>query len=273
MTSCAGGGTQYTYAQLEGLWVNAGGQASMAPLMAAIAEAESGGCSSALNATDNGGTQSSYGLWQISTGTHAAPSPDWSSGAANAALAVAKYQSQGLGAWGTYTSGAYKAFLGGNVTPDTNVPGGAVLDSATLTAASNPDCMFAMPSVDLYITSVGGGCVFSKSNARALIGGVVLAAGGVTLLIGTVVLAAYGLRTSDAAKEAGRSLEAAGAAVALLPGAESAGGALAGAGARTSQAGQSGAAGRAAQRRVRRSRRHAAAKSTPVSRPAKKRGP
>src|SRR5580698_840440 len=78
VTSCAGGGTQYTYAQLEGLWVNAGGQASMAPLMAAIAEAESGGCSSALNATDNGGTQSSYGLWQISTGTHAAPSPDWS---------------------------------------------------------------------------------------------------------------------------------------------------------------------------------------------------
>ena len=45
----AGGtGTHYSYAELEGLWINAGGSKTYAPLMAAIADAESGGCSTAL---------------------------------------------------------------------------------------------------------------------------------------------------------------------------------------------------------------------------------
>ena len=90
MTACqglGGTGTKYTYAQLEGLWINAGGPKAQAPVAAAIALAESGGCSSALNPNDNNGTQSSFGLWQISTGTHAAPSPSWANGATNAQLA------------------------------------------------------------------------------------------------------------------------------------------------------------------------------------------
>jgi len=33
-----GPGTRYTYAELEGLWINAGGAASLAPIAAAIAE-------------------------------------------------------------------------------------------------------------------------------------------------------------------------------------------------------------------------------------------
>ena len=35
----------------------------------------------------------------------------------NAQLAVQKYNTQGLGAWGTYTSGAYQQFLQTNVAP------------------------------------------------------------------------------------------------------------------------------------------------------------
>jgi hypothetical protein len=69
--------SKLSYSQLEGVWIQAGGQASMAPLMAAIALAESGGQTNSLNPNDNGGKQSSYGLWQISTGTHTAPSPNW----------------------------------------------------------------------------------------------------------------------------------------------------------------------------------------------------
>ena len=52
----------YTYGQLETLWTNAGGSKALAPLMAAIALAESGGNPGALNLTDNGGTQTSVGL-------------------------------------------------------------------------------------------------------------------------------------------------------------------------------------------------------------------
>jgi Lysozyme like domain len=115
--------TSLSFAQLEGLWIQAGGPSNVAPLMAAIALAESGGRPTAENLTDNKGTQSSFGLWQISTGTHNPPNPNWSNPLTNAQLAVTKYNSQGLGAWGTYTSGAYKSRLPSgykNIAPDTS---------------------------------------------------------------------------------------------------------------------------------------------------------
>jgi hypothetical protein len=99
----------------------------MAALMAAIALAESGGNSDATNPTDNNNTQTSWGLWQISTGTHAEPSPNWANGLTNAQLAVAKYKSQGLSAWGTYDSGEYQKYMQGGVPP-----------SAQLTGMNNP---------------------------------------------------------------------------------------------------------------------------------------
>jgi hypothetical protein len=111
----------YTYAQLEGLWEQAGGSAALAPLMAAIALAESSGNPDATNPTDNNGTQTSWGLWQISDGTHNQPVPGILNPLTNAQQAVAKIKSQGLSAWGTYDSGAYKQFLQGNV-PASAVP-------------------------------------------------------------------------------------------------------------------------------------------------------
>lgn len=110
-----------SYSQLESLWDQAGGPSKDAALMAAIAEAESGGNTNALNPNDNGGTQSSFGLWQISTGTHTPPASNWNNALENAKLAVQKFFSQGLDAWGTYTSGAYKQYLKGGVPPN---PGG-----------------------------------------------------------------------------------------------------------------------------------------------------
>jgi hypothetical protein len=113
----------YTYGQLETLWTNAGGSKALAPLMAAIALAESSGNPGALNTTDNGGTQTSVGLWQVSNGTHSYPAA-WTTPAGNAAEAVAKYQSQGLGAWGTYTSGAYQQYYQGGTPPSALPQGG-----------------------------------------------------------------------------------------------------------------------------------------------------
>ena len=104
-----------TFGQLEALWKQQapGGLQFLAPVMAAIALAESSGNPAAVNPNDNNGTQSSFGLWQISNGTHSPPAPNWADPAENARLAVQKIQSQGLSAWGTYTSGAYKKYLGG----------------------------------------------------------------------------------------------------------------------------------------------------------------
>jgi hypothetical protein len=216
-TDGGGPGIRYTFAELEGLWLNAGGSKALAPTMAAIALAESGGCTTDLNTTDNGGTQTSWGLWQISNGTHSSPGADWNTGAGNAALAVAKIKSQGLTAWGTFDSGAYKQFLNGNTPPDTSVNGGATAPGsgstagggATTVAAVKPaSCLLFFPGVDVPVVgTVGSGCLLGKSQARAIIGGGFVLAGGAVLMVGALILAAYGLKASGAGRTAASGLE------------------------------------------------------------------
>lgn len=97
----------YTYAQLEQLWVQAGGNAASAPMAAAIAMAESGGDS---GATDNDADGSvDRGLWQINSshGSLSTYNP-----LANAKAAV---EISGNGTnwdpWVTYQTGAYRQYL------------------------------------------------------------------------------------------------------------------------------------------------------------------
>jgi len=223
MTNCTGQGgtgTLYTYAELEGLWINAGGPKAVAPIAAAIAEAESGGCTAAVNPVDNNGTQTSWGLWQISNGTHAMPVPNILNAAVNAQQAVAKYNAAGgFSPWGTYDSGAYKAFVNNGTTPDTNVPGSSSGSSGSSGSgsSSSSSCLLNIPLV---------GCALSKSEARALIGGGLLVLSSFAGLVGLLVLAAAGFRASGA----GRGLEHAGGAIAVVPGLEGAGLAVAAAG-------------------------------------------
>jgi len=103
--------TVYSYAQLEGLWEQAGGSKALAPVMAAIAMAESGGNSQAYN--PSGAT----GLWQILGAVNPADQGNLFNPQVNAKEALLKYKTQGLGAWVTYTDGAYKKYLQGNVPP------------------------------------------------------------------------------------------------------------------------------------------------------------
>lgn len=235
-TGTAGGGpgTRYTFAELEGLWINAGGPAALAPTAAAIALAESGGCSTDLNPTDNGGRQTSWGLWQISNGTHSSPGPNWNTGAGNAALAVAKWRGGGFSPWGTYVSGKYKQFLNGNPpAPDTSVNGGAAggagTTAATLTAA-NPDCLLAMPSGKVFlIGQIGGGCLLSKATARGIVGSGIMVNGAVVMVVGALILAAYGLKSSGAGRAAARGLEQGAAVAAIVPAARPAARAVRGA--------------------------------------------
>ena len=184
----------YSYAQLETLWVNAGGSKATAPLAAAIAEAESGGNSDALNPNDNNGTQSSFGLWQISNGTHAPPSPNWASPAVNAQLAVGKWKAAGgFSPWGTFTSGAYRAFLSPGTTPDPNVPGSATAIAAQTAAAGGADCLLGWNNVNVPVipgiysqTVIPAGCLITKSGARAFIGAGFMIAGALITLPGLV---------------------------------------------------------------------------------------
>jgi hypothetical protein len=173
--------TAFSYGQLEQLWIQAGGPKAMAPLMAAIALAESGGNPSANNYTDNGGTQTSWGLWQISNGTHSEPVPNIDNPLVNAQQAVAKYNGQGLSAWGTYDSGAYQQFYQGGVPPsklpqggggsgsNTGGAGGVTTDSFTTSDITLPGAPWPNFSIqDIPLDIIGGfGSVGSTAGSIA----------------------------------------------------------------------------------------------------------
>lgn len=182
--------TTYSYSQLEQLWVQGGGNKAMAPLMAAIAEAESSGNPSAVNATDNNGTQTSWGLWQISNGTHAQPVANILDPLVNAQAAVAKYHSQGLGAWGTYTSGAYQRYLGGKGTAPTS----GVSTTGAFGVPGLPSSLEPLsPSYDLKTFGTELGTIAEKFALVLL--------GGALILLGLYIM----LKDNDSSPNAGGS--------------------------------------------------------------------
>jgi len=224
--------TKYTYAQLEGLWIANGGSRATAPIAAAIAEAESGGESTATSANPDGGTN--VGLWQLDTpgGVGAGfTAAQLQSPSQNAQVAV-KGSSGGTdwGAWETFVSGAYKAFLNNSTTPANPGGGTATTDTASIQTFSPDTCLWAFPGIRVPVAgNLGQFCILSKSQARAWIGGALLAGAGLLLILPGLafVTAAAGTKALGAA---GPVLEKTGAAVALVPGAEAAGVAIAGAG-------------------------------------------
>ena len=177
-----------SYAQLKGVWLTAAkgtkyATNAWASLMAAIAEAESGGNPQAVNPTDNNGTQTSWGLWQISNGTHSQVSSSWADPTENARLAIQKLDSQGLDAWGTYTSGAYRGFLSDKTTADTSGIGAtdAVTTAAVTTAANvQADCAW-----NLELPLTGNVCLLSRSQLRGIV--------GVNLILGGAIVIGVGL--------------------------------------------------------------------------------
>ena len=197
--------TTYNFGQLEQLWTSNGGSPSLAPTMAAIALAESGGNSASLNNNPSTGDYS-VGLWQINyygnlagprTQAYGAPAALQAdpNAQAKAAISIAG-DGSGLANWSTYKSGAYKQYLNG-ATPYQGPD--ATLTAATTTGAATPSssssgCVITMP--------VTGGCILTRSNLKALKGGLLLAAGGTMFLVGGLVLVAYGFERSGASQAA-----------------------------------------------------------------------
>lgn len=129
----------YSYSQLEGIWTQGGGSAALAPVMAAIALAESSGNPSAI------GPGGSWGLWQIQP-------QDWGFNQTTDPVAQAQdanqvLSKQGLSAWSTYNNGSYRQFYSPGTAPS------SVADqaqSASLTSSSTPSgpgpCVWAAGS-------------------------------------------------------------------------------------------------------------------------------
>lgn len=203
-----------TYQELESLWVSAGGSKAIAPVMAAIAVAESGGNPSSLNTVP---PDYSVGLWQINyygdmyagrSREFGSPSALLASPTAQARAAVAIYRQQGLRAWSTYTSGAYKRYLNGADASASNPGGGAASAApASDTHGGSPDCMWG---IDLPLA--GHVCILTKGQGRAITGALLLTSAVVVAGAGVIILSAYGLKRSGA-------LDVAASAASAVPGA------------------------------------------------------
>lgn len=119
MTSgIAAGNVRYSYAQLQGIWEQAGGNAQASAMAAAIAMAESGGNSAAYDLDSNGSID--RGLWQINS-VHGAQSTYDVMGNARAAVSISN-NGTNWSPWVTYQTGAYRQYLSPNSKPDNSVP-------------------------------------------------------------------------------------------------------------------------------------------------------
>jgi len=119
-------GPLYTHAELENLWMQAGGNPLHADVAAAIAQAESGGCQYAkAGPTDDRPVkecsyrhttlENSYGLWQINRRAH----PTYTAhtlytalGNARAAVAISR-NGANFRPWTTFVRGAHLPYLAG----------------------------------------------------------------------------------------------------------------------------------------------------------------
>lgn len=97
--------TMLTDSQIAGYATGAGFNSSQVPTMVAIALAESGGNTDAHNPSG------AEGLWQVMWQLHGFSGNPYDP-ATNAAAAKKVFDEQGYGAWTTYNTGVYRAFLG-----------------------------------------------------------------------------------------------------------------------------------------------------------------
>jgi hypothetical protein len=220
-------GPTLSFDQIQSLWIQNGGNAAWAPLAAAIAIAESGGNTVALNNTPATGDYS-VGLWQINyfgnlltgrTQQFGSPIALQSDPNAQAKAAIAL---SGNGAnWGPWKGdAAIKAWQGAGspATPSKatisgwGVSLGGAGGGASATA-SNADQTGAPGTV-----GQGTGCTakgkifgvadfsFSYCQGKALVGGLLVGGGGALALTGLLIVVAWGLGHTSTGRGAASAL-------------------------------------------------------------------
>lgn len=186
---------QMSYGEIEQLWINNGGNPVWAPLFAAIAEAESGGDSTALNNNPNTGDYS-VGLWQInyygnllSSRTHDFGPPAQLQADANAqAKAAIALSNNGtnLGPW--KNDATVQAVQSGRPIPTQYTNGAKSIkipaNPLSPTDTGSPPCAPAGPNFPVI------GQVFTTCSVKKATGVTLMAAGGLVFFVGLALLAA-----------------------------------------------------------------------------------
>ena len=72
--------------------------------------------------------------------------------------------------------------------------------STSSSGSADPTCAWALGTINLHVTSVGGGCVIHKATIRHVVGGLLITGGGGVGVVGLLVLAAFAFRVSGAAR-------------------------------------------------------------------------
>jgi hypothetical protein len=188
-------GAIFTYAQLEAVWIQAGGNSQEAPMAAAIAMAESGGNSNASHTNSNGSVD--RGLWQINSTngsgstfdvmTNARTAISMSNNGTNWRPWCTAYSDGACGtSGGTYEgNGApYRKYLKLGVAPDYSAPLNATNAAANqpateLAAATKPfDPLGIGPILQwVFITTL-------TPVIQAIAGALGVAAGGSMMILG-----------------------------------------------------------------------------------------
>jgi hypothetical protein len=221
-------GVTLTFAQIEQLWKDNGGPAGWAPLMAGIAEAESGGNTVALNNNPSTGDYS-VGLWQINyyngllasrTNKYGSPAALQADPNAQAKAAIDLFGGgPGITNWqGDATYKAWTAAGSPSQPSDATVQkwtggkGGSGISSATTAtggAAGGPkgvggsdlsQCVISFPGFLFF----SGPCILTKGGVKWLSGGLAMFAGLGLTTFGVVVLAAAGFQASGAKQAVGK---------------------------------------------------------------------
>lgn len=197
-----------SFAEIEQLWIANGGSKAAAPVMAAIAIAESGGRSTALNNTPATGDYS-VGLWQINyydgllaSRTAEFGTPASLQGNANAqAQAAIKLSNNGtnLGPW--KGDPVASAVMAGQPIP-TKYTNGTTVSAASTGAAASGTAASTTPTCTPVIgeggvLGIGSATLLNSCQAQEILGGLLIGIGGIVLIVGfAVVLADVGLRKS-----------------------------------------------------------------------------
>jgi hypothetical protein len=226
-----------SFAQLEQLWIGNGGSPTWAPVAAAVALAESGGNTEAVNPSDPYG--GSFGLWQIngSHGPQGEATPAWSAQMfdpnTNAKQAVAL--SQNGRNWGPWKGDPVAAVQVGSSTPlptqtlysllaksgrstgGLTASGGGAAAPIVLNTTADQAAGKPIPGAcddAVYLVNAGPFHLISQCQARALMGGALVAVGGLGMLVAVAIFVAAGFGRSGAAATAAQAIPGpAGAAV------------------------------------------------------------
>jgi hypothetical protein len=232
--------TQFTFAQLEGLWIQAGGDPRYASIAAAVAMAESDGKSDSLG--HNPGS-TDVGLWQINGPgggdlryldpiTNVKEAIRQSHNGVDWHPWCTAYSDGACGTKGGHYSlsnspaGTRLRQNGGNIPPNFTSPGssGGVIPAGNtaklnmsynsqtcawgidLGSFSTPQSFFGFPLPSL--TAKAGFCVISKTQARAILGGLLVGAGSLVLMWGVGVLVAYTMKRTVGIDSLAKATEA-----------------------------------------------------------------